>query len=90
MGSLRIPLIFKIKKMIKNKNLAAEMASTFTAFSKKPDVYPHMEHSYSKDTQIIRQSCLKAAAQCATNAEGTANASDVIKIAEQFEQWVLR
>jgi len=86
MGSLRIPLLFKIKKMIKNKNLAAEMASTFTAFSKKPDVYPHMEHSYSKDTQIIRQSCLKAAAQCA----GTANASDVIKIAEQFEQWVLR
>ena len=72
--------------MIKNKNLAAEMASTFTAFSKKPDVYPHMEHSYSKDTQIIRQSCLKAAAQCA----GTSTASDVIKIAEQFEQWVLR
>jgi hypothetical protein len=45
-----------------------------------------MEHSYSKDTQIIRQSCLKAAAQCA----GTAEASDVIKIAAQFEQWVLR
>jgi hypothetical protein len=45
-----------------------------------------MEHAYSKDTQIIRQSCLKAAAQCA----GTASASDVIKIAEQFEKWVLR
>tara|TARA_R110000822_G_scaffold16538_9_gene56137 strand:+ start:220 stop:483 length:264 start_codon:yes stop_codon:yes gene_type:complete len=87
MGGLRIPLIFKIKKMIKNKNLAAEMA---TAFSKKPDVYPHMEHSYSKDTQIIRQSCLKAAAQCVANAEGTVEASDVIKIAAQFEQWVLR
>jgi hypothetical protein len=68
---------------IKNQNLAAEMAAAFT---KKPDVYPHMEHTYSKDTQIIRQSCLKAAAQCA----GTANASDVIKIAEQFEKWVLR
>ena len=68
---------------IKNTNLAAEMA---TAFSKKPDVYPHMEHAYSKDTQIIRQSCLKAAAQCS----GTASATDVIKIAEQFEQWVLR
>lgn len=72
---------------IKNTNLAAEMA---TAFKKKPDVFPHMEHAYSKDTQIIRQSCLKAAAQCVANAEGTSTASDVIKIAEQFEQWVLR
>ena len=72
---------------IKNTNLAAEMA---TAFKKKPDVFPHMEHAYSKDTQIIRQSCLKAAAQCVANAEGTTTASDVIKIAEQFEQWVLR
>jgi hypothetical protein len=72
---------------IKNTNLAAEMA---TAFKKKPDVFPHMEHAYSKDTQIIRQSCLKAAAQCVANAESTATASDVIKIAEQFEQWVLR
>lgn len=83
MGSLRIPLNFKKMSKIKNTNLAAEMAAAFT---KKPDVYPHMEHAYSKDTQIIRQSCLKAAAQCA----GTATASDVIKIAEQFEQWVLR
>lgn len=67
---------------IKNTSLAEKMAVAFST----PTTYPHMEHSYSKDTQIIRQSCLKAAAQCA----GTANASDVIKIAEQFEQWVLR
>jgi hypothetical protein len=72
---------------IKNTNLAAEMAA---AFSKKPEVYPHMEHAYSKDTQIIRQSCLKAAAQCVANAERTSTASDVIKIAEEFEKWVLR
>jgi len=82
-GVFGFPLISKTMTKIKNTNLAAEMA---TAFKKKPDVFPHMEHAYSKDTQIIRQSCLKAAAQCA----GTSNASDVIKIAEQFEQWVLR
>ncbi len=69
---------------IKNTSLAEEMASKF---SKEVKIaYPHMEHAYSKDTQIIRQSCLKAAAQCA----GTASASDVIKIAEEFEKWVLR
>jgi len=69
---------------IKNTSLAEEMASKFSKEAKV--TYPHMEHAYSKDTQIIRQSCLKAAAQCA----GTASAGDVIKIAEQFEKWVLR
>lgn len=67
---------------IKNTELAAKMAAAFST----PTTYPHMEHAYSKDTQIIRQSCLKAAAQCS----GTASASDVIKIAEEFEKWVLR
>lgn len=70
---------------IKNTSLAEKMAVAFST-----PTYPHMEHAYSKDTQIIRQSCLKAAAQCVANAEGTASASDVIKIAEEFEKWVLR
>ncbi len=70
---------------IKNTSLAEKMAVAFST-----PTYPHMEHAYSKDTQIIRQSCLKAAAQCVATAEGTASASDVIKIAEEFEKWVLR
>ena len=81
MGSLMIPLIFQTMSKIKNTSLAEKMAVAFST-----PTYPHMEHAYGKDTQIIRQSCLKAAAQCA----GTASASDVIKIAEEFEKWVLR
>lgn len=71
---------------IKDRELANELAKKFGIVEdKEPSAtFKHMEHQYSKDHQIIRQACLKAASNIGKTAK------QVIEIAEEFEKWVLR
>jgi hypothetical protein len=74
---------------IKDKELANELAKKFGITPVVEDKetstsFSHMEHQYSKDTQIIRQACLKAASNIGKTAK------EVIEIAGEFEKWVLR
>lgn len=81
-----IPILATMTNKIKDKELANELAKKFGIVEEAPNPkgFPHMEHQYNKDGQIIRQACLKAASNIGKTAK------QVIEIAEEFEKWVLR